>query len=223
MSLCCHSPPPPPPGPSTPPHLCLWKVSAEEGPHPLHEPTAPTPQSAPALERSARKLNQRRALDGSRPLKTLHCLPKASPHRGRSICNTVRGAAHYRPSPGPLCLFCAADRGIQLLSRANKRECSYVKKERKERKKRRRTEKLICRSGRCEDTYVTCVGSVAGWASKRHNTELCYLLCHCPSLMASDSNLPFIPRVGEYWLIDTPHHNVCECQSNPLSHKGSTM
>ncbi|KAI4826172.1 hypothetical protein KUCAC02_021813 [Chaenocephalus aceratus] len=87
---------------------------------PPAKPTSPTPQQAPTLNPSARKLNQRGASEGSRPLKTLHCLRKASPHRECSICNTVRGVAHYRPSPVPLCLFCAADRRIQLPSWANK-------------------------------------------------------------------------------------------------------
>lgn len=37
----------------------------------------------------------RGVLEETRPLKTHHCLWKASPHHGRSMCNTVRGVAHY--------------------------------------------------------------------------------------------------------------------------------
>ncbi|TNN71681.1 hypothetical protein EYF80_018032 [Liparis tanakae] len=66
---------------------------------PLPKPTAPSPQPAPTLEPGARKLNQRGASEGSGPLKTPHCLQKASPHRGRSICNTIRqvkrALSHY--------------------------------------------------------------------------------------------------------------------------------
>lgn len=131
---------PPPPAPSNPPHLCLWKVSTEEGPNLLHEPTTPTPQSAPVLKPCARKLNQRGASEGFRPLKTLHCLQQASPHHSRSICNTVRGVPHYCPSPVPLCLFCAADRRIQLPRRACKGECSYIKKKRKKERNKIRKE-----------------------------------------------------------------------------------
>ena len=110
---------------STPPVSVKGQRRGGSSPPPA-KPTAPTPQQAPTLNPSARKLNQRGASEGSRPLKTLHCLRKASPHRERSICNTVRGVAHYRPSPVPLCLFCAADRRIQLPSWANK--VSAVKK-----------------------------------------------------------------------------------------------
>lgn len=108
--------PPPLSAPSTPPHLFVKGQHRGEssGPHrpPLPGPTDPTPQSSSTLEPRARKLNQRRASESSRPLKTIHCLHKASKHCSRSICNTVRGVAHYCLSPASLCFFCAADTRI---------------------------------------------------------------------------------------------------------------
>lgn len=90
---------------------------------------------SPNTGAQCQETQSKRDFRGLRPLKTLHCLQKASPHRGRSICNTVRGVAHYCPAPVPLCLFCAADRRIQLPGRANKRECSYIKNKGRMRKR----------------------------------------------------------------------------------------
>lgn len=71
---------PPPPAPSNPP-TCVCERSAQRRVLSPPGPTAPTPQSALALEPGARKLNQRGASEGFRPLKPLHCLQEASPHQ----------------------------------------------------------------------------------------------------------------------------------------------
>ena len=103
---------------------------------PLHN----QPQHWSPVPGNSIKEGLQRAPDLSKPSIVSRRLPHTA---AGSICNTVRGVAHYCPSPVPLCLFCAADRRIQLPSRANKRECSYVKN-RKRKKMRKRG--FICRA-----------------------------------------------------------------------------
>lgn len=83
---------------------------------------------------ASRAQSKRGASEGPGPLRTLHCLQKASPHCCRSACNTVRGVAHYRPSPLPLCLLYAAERRIQLPGRLKKEECGYINLKKKKEK-----------------------------------------------------------------------------------------
>lgn len=180
----------------------------EEGPHPPQ--LLPHPEEtrgshftiSPNTGAQCQETQSKRGFRGLRPLKTLHCLRKASPHRGRSICNTVRGVAHYCPAPVPLCLFCAADRRIQLPGRANKRECSYIKKKKKTPKKE--TEKEDSFAGVRDGPtykYVACANNQPdGFTCKRYVRDLLI-----PAPRWYRSKTCYSPDEWDCRPIDTPH------------------
>lgn len=133
-------------------------------------------------------------LEDSRPLKTLHCLWKASPHHGCSMCNTVRGLAHYCWPRFHFVPFVWLT-GDSSCPAGPVKESPVALKEKKMRKRIR-----FARLGTCNTPVQTMHGLII---------NLRGLECAVISGAWGVFKIGHSHHELDYWLTDRPQHRVC--------------